>query len=235
MLPAAVSTLDGYLLINKPSGPTSYDMIRWVKRASNKAKIGHTGTLDPIAEGLMILLFGKATKKQAGLMGQDKTYTATIKLGIKTDSADITGKIIEEKSVPSLGEAQIRATLAGFLGERKQTPPMYSALKVQGTPLYKLARKGETVVRTERSITIRSMEFLEHTAQNEIRFKVRCSSGTYVRTLAEDIGAALGTVATMTYLRRDEIGVFGLASAVPGSALKDFTYDRLCEHVKPLG
>lgn len=232
MTPAATAVQDGLLLVNKPIGPTSYDMIRRIKRALKPAKIGHCGTLDPIASGLLIILVGKATKRQSSLMGQEKVYRCTMKLGLKTDSGDTTGKTVEEKPVPALSKEIIEQTLTRFEGEQTQIPPMYSALKVQGTPLYKLARKGETVERKPRTIQIREISFLGLTADS-IDLRVTCSTGTYVRTLVEDIGAALGSVATMSALVREKIGDFSIADAVSGDDLPAFTREQIFERLKP--
>ncbi len=181
-LPTAVKSFDGFILVDKPSGPTSYDMIRWVKRIVKGVKIGHCGTLDPLASGLLIILLGKATKKQSQFMGLDKTYRCHMRLGIQTDSGDITGKVIQEAQVPNLNSEMIQTIFQKMTGPQLQIPPMYSALKVQGTPLYKLARKGVVVKRDPRPIQIFSLDLLNVTDNKEIEFKVHCSSGTYVRT-----------------------------------------------------
>lgn len=190
-------------------------MIRRVKRVMGKIKIGHSGTLDPLASGLLIILLGKATKKQSEFMSMDKLYRCRIKLGIKTDTADITGQVIEEKDIPALSLDRIKETATEFLGEQEQIPPMYSALKKEGTPLYKLARKGEVVERKPRKILIHSFE-IESFQSPTVDIAVRCSSGTYVRTLAEDLAARLGTVGTMESLSREAIGPFDIGRALSG-------------------
>lgn len=225
--PAALS---GCLLVNKPSGPTSYDIIRWIKRNVKGVKIGHCGTLDPLASGLLILLFGRATKRQDELMHQQKTYRCRARLGYKTDSGDRTGTVIEERPAPPIDPSRVAEALAGFVGDRLQLPPMYSALKLKGVPLYKLARKGETVERTPRSITIVSMELLD-VRGNEFEFRVRCSSGTYVRTLAEEIAEALGTVGTMAELEREAIGSFALTGALPAERAREMSAEELSRAV----
>jgi tRNA pseudouridine55 synthase len=229
----AVPDLSGILLISKPSGPTSYDMIRWVKRAVYPTKIGHAGTLDPLASGLMILLFGKATRQQSTFMGLDKTYRCRMKLGIKTDTADITGTVTSTSPVPPITRDVIAKVFVDSLGPQSQMPPMYSALKVGGTPLYKLARKGKTVERKSRTITLHTLDLLDLTT-DEIEFRVRCSSGTYVRTLVEDFAIKLGTVGTMTFLHREKIGDHLVEDAVPGATLRTMTLADVISAARPV-
>jgi tRNA pseudouridine55 synthase len=226
--------MTGLLLVAKPSGPTSYDLIRWAKRAAPGVKIGHCGTLDPMATGLMILLFGRAaTKIQDRLMHQPKTYRGTLRLGIQTDSGDITGAVIKTADVPSV-DAAAWATLAkDMVRDHEQTPPMYSAVKVNGTPLYKLARKGETIERKSRTISITQFEWLDRSGA-DVSFRVRCSSGTYVRTLAESIGVRLNSVATLCALEREEVGTYHVSSAVPGDALRHFAPSELEQKLLPV-
>jgi len=231
MIPAS-APLDGLLLVNKPSGPTSYDVIRIVKRFVKDTKIGHCGTLDPIASGLLILLFGKSTKKQAVFMGQDKIYRAQIQFGIKTDSADITGKTVEEKCVPELSRELLESAISKLTGERDQCPPMYSAIKIGGTPLYKMARKGEVVDRKARRIRIDSINLINILSPDVIDIRVHCSSGTYIRSLAEEMGEQLGTVATMKALVRESIGEFHIQEAVNGEDLFQFNELMIKEKVR---
>ncbi len=225
----------GLLLVNKSSGPTSYDLIRWIKRKTKhvtpQPKIGHCGTLDPLASGLMIILLGKATKTQSQWMGRDKVYRCSLRLGVSTDSADITGKILETRPAPAVTAAQLDAVRAEMIGPQMQVPPMYSALKVEGTPLYKLARKGQTVERKPRPITIHSLEFLSMNG-DDIEFRVHCSSGTYVRTLVEDIASKLGTIATMASLVREKIGEFSLIDAIPDEDLKTMEQEQIFEKLR---
>jgi tRNA pseudouridine55 synthase len=223
--------LDGLLLVNKPTGPTSYDVIRVVKRQVKGTKIGHCGTLDPIASGLLILLFGKFTKKQSIYMGQDKIYRAQIKFGLKTDSGDITGKKVADAPVPSLTPEALEKAFSVLVGERDQCPPMFSAVKVGGKPLYKLARKGEVVERKPRRIRIDRIELLNVIAPDSIEVRVRCSSGTYIRTLAEEIGEKMDSVATMSALVREQIGDFSIGNAVPGEDLFRLDETMLQERV----
>lgn len=230
----AVSTpvdldLNGFLLVNKTSGPTSYDVIRWVKRACGRLKIGHSGTLDPLASGLLILLFGKATKQQAFFMGHDKTYRCQMRFGVRTDSGDITGRGLEHRPITVLAETDIRTVLSSFTGLQQQIPPMFSALKHEGTPLYKWARKGKTIDRKPRSITVHSIELLSKGRENDIEFRVTCSPGTYIRTLVEDIGRKCGTVATMVSLVREAIGPYRLETAIPAESIPSLSLDRFRE------
>jgi tRNA pseudouridine55 synthase len=187
--------------------------------------------LDPLASGLMILLLGRAaTKKQADYMGQDKVYRCVMRCGVKTDSGDIMGSILEEKESPDFDESLVKRIFTSFLGAQEQIPPMYSALKKDGVPLYKLARKGQTVERKPRPVTIYRLELLAIRSA-EIEFRLECSSGTYVRSLVEDIAAKLGTVAAVVALERETIGALSLETAVPGDRLKTMTADEIWEKV----
>jgi tRNA pseudouridine55 synthase len=227
--------MTGLLLVAKPTGPTSYDLIRWVKRIVPKGvKIGHCGTLDPMATGLMILLFGRAaTKIQDTLMHQPKTYRGSLRRGIQTDSGDVTGSVIDQRPVPAVDSDRWNAIASEMIGAHTQIPPMYSAIKLNGTPLYKLARKGEIVERKPRSITITHFEWLER-ADADASFRVRCSSGTYVRTLAEDLGRRLGTVATLSALEREEVGGYHVRSALPADALRHLSLGELERKLTPV-
>ncbi|MCG3203666.1 MAG: tRNA pseudouridine synthase B [Elusimicrobia bacterium] len=228
--------LEGLLLVNKPSGPSSYDLIRWIKRkikdVNPKPKIGHCGTLDPLASGLMLILLGKATKKQGQLMGFDKTYLCELILGCKTDSGDITGTTVA--TGPKTIDSSLLSLLgAKFIGSQSQIPPMYSAIKINGTSLYKLARKGQTIERQPRPITVHSLEILGH-SDDVLTFRVSCSSGTYVRVLVEEMGEALGTVATMKSLVREKVGPYGLHQSMEGDKLKELTSAELARHLLSL-
>jgi tRNA pseudouridine55 synthase len=227
--------LNGLLLVDKPSGPTSYDIIRWVKRSAKGAKIGHSGTLDPLASGLLILLFGRATKSQAAVMGQEKTYRFVMRLGTKTDTGDITGSVVATKPVPTFDETVLRNLFGTFLGAQSQTPPMYSAIKQAGVPLYKRARKGETVERAARAIQIHALDLLRIVSPTDVECRARCSSGTYIRTLVEDMGERLGTVGTMAALVRESIGDFQLDDAVGGEVLKNMTSADIAAHLRKIG
>ncbi len=211
-------------MVNKPAGPSSYDMIRRIKRIIGKEKIGHCGTLDPLASGLLVILIGKATKWQSTFMGASKTYRFKMELGLRTNTGDITGEIIHRQPVPQdLTEDGVRNVLASLVGKRQQLPPMFSALKKDGVPLYKLARKGIVVDRAPRTFEIFSLTLLALQTPAIADIRVTCSSGTYVRTLTEDIGRELGTVATMTELVREASGSFQLESAIDGDRLISMT------------
>lgn len=217
---------NGILLIRKPQGITSHDVVLKARRYLHTSKIGHTGTLDPMADGLMLLTVGTATKILPYIAGHDKEYVASMKLGIKTDTGDITGKIIEEHKMREISEDEIRAALNSFLGVTLQTPPMYSAKKVNGKKLYELARKNVEIEREPVEILITDIELLKYEGDN-ISFRVSCSSGTYVRSLCEDIGTRLGTVATMTSLTRTKIDIFDVADAFTLENLEKGDYSFL--------
>ena len=199
--------ISGVLLLNKPKGISSNRALQRVRAMFNASKAGHTGNLDPMATGLLPLCFGEATKFSSYLLDADKAYIATARLGQVSDTGDAEGTIIQERPVPELSETQVREAMARFLGDIEQVPPMYSALKQNGQPLYKLAREGKTVERKARAVTIFELELLEWNAP-DLTFSVRCSKGTYVRTLAQDIGEALGCGAHLVMLHRTHTGGF---------------------------
>jgi tRNA pseudouridine55 synthase len=204
--------VDGVLLLDKPGGLSSNDALQKARRLFSAAKAGHTGTLDPMATGLLALCFGEATKFSNRLLEADKTYAATLRLGVTTATGDAEGEVLEERSV-QVDAAAVVAACAGFLGEIEQVPPMYSALKHQGRALYEYARQGIEIERASRRVIIRSLE-VTRVAGLEVDIVVRCSKGTYIRTLAEDIGAVLGCGAHLTALRRTSIGVLNVADAL---------------------
>ena len=204
--------MDGIYLLNKPSGITSRDLVDGLGKKFNTKKVGHTGTLDPFADGLMILTVGKATKAGMFIEALDKRYEATIQLGTKTDTGDLTGNVIATSPLIELYDQYVNDTLESMIGPQMQTPPMYSAIKQNGTPLYVLAREGKTVDREPRQIYIHEMKLIKLT-KDSIRFSVRCSKGTYVRTLAEDIASKFGLVGHLTHLTRIAIGQYKLAAA----------------------
>jgi len=203
--------LDGVLLFDKPLELSSNTALQKVRRLFNAEKAGHTGTLDPLATGLLPVCFGEATKFTTSLLDADKRYRATIRLGQRTTTGDAEGEITETRPV-AVDEQMALAALAKFMGESKQLPPMHSALKHQGKPLYEYIRKGETVERELRTVFIRELE-LERLEGNELEFSVLCSKGTYVRTLAEDISELLGCGGHLIALRRTGIGEFSLDDA----------------------
>ncbi|WDD94385.1 tRNA pseudouridine(55) synthase TruB [Burkholderia sp. FERM BP-3421] len=211
--------LDGVLLLDKPIGLSSNDALIRAKRLYLAKKAGHTGTLDPLASGLLPLCFGEATKFSQDLLEADKTYEATMRLGIRTTTGDAEGEAIDTREV-RCDVAAVDAALARFRGEIVQVPPMYSALKRDGKPLYEYARAGQTVEREGRQVTIHALERIA-CALPDVSFRVTCSKGTYVRTLAEDIGEMLGCGAHLVALRRTGVGALTLEHAVTLDALSD--------------
>jgi len=207
-----LSPFDGVLLIDKPAGMTSHDVVDRVRRHFGFKKVGHCGTLDPAATGLLILVLERATKLQDRLMSDDKAYEGTMILGVSTDSQDADGEIIAEKPVPPLTPEDIEEVLARFRGDIQQIPPMVSAVKHQGTPLYKLARKGKTVERKPRLIHIYDLRVLGLELPR-ITFRVACTKGTYVRTICSDVGDLLGCGAHLHELRRTRSGKFDVSEA----------------------
>ena len=199
--------VDGILLLDKPEGLTSNAALQRVRRAFRARKAGHTGSLDPLASGLLPLCFGQATKASALLLDADKTYAVSIALGERTATADREGEVVERRAVPELTERFVRQQATRFLGESEQVPPMYSALKHEGQRLYRLARQGIEVERSPRRIVISRLELTGMSAAR-LDFEVDCSKGTYVRTLAEDLARACGTVGHVVALRRLTLGPF---------------------------
>ena len=208
--------MDGIIIINKPKNCTSHDIVRKAKKILNE-KVGHTGTLDPNATGVLPLLIGKGTQISKYIINHDKTYEAVLQLGEKTDTADIEGEVIETKPVDSkcLEAKFIEQTLKTLEGEQEQVPPMYSAIKVNGKKLYEYARKGEKVEIEPRKIEIYSLELINiNEADKQIEFRVSCSKGTYIRTLCENIAEKLGTVGYMKELKRTQVGEFKIEDAI---------------------
>ncbi len=195
--------MDGVVLINKPKGWTSFDVVNKLRRQLNEKRIGHTGTLDPQAEGVLVVLLGKATKAMPFLVSHRKEYRAKLKLNLKTDTGDIWGETIETRDVPFPTENEIQIALKSMLGKSMQLPPMVSAIRVDGKRLYEYARQNIEVKREARPIEIESIQLLS--IDEEIEFSVVCSSGTYIRTLCEDIAEKLGTVGTMSALTRTKV------------------------------
>ena len=208
--------MDGILIVNKPKNCTSHDVVYKVKKITNQ-KVGHTGTLDPMATGVLPLLIGKGTLCSKYLIEHDKIYKATIQLGKKTTTADQEGEVIEKQEIANnaLEPQYVTKRLKEFLGKQIQTPPMYSAIKVNGKKLYEYARKGQNVEVPKREIEIYEIELLNIDKQNKkIEYKVHCSKGTYIRSLCEDIAEKLGTIGYMAELERLKVGKFILKNAV---------------------
>jgi tRNA pseudouridine55 synthase len=208
----------GILLVDKPEGMTSAGVIRALKPRLGRAKVGHLGTLDPFASGLLPLCLGEATKVARWLLLEDKAYAGTIRLGTATDTLDRTGAVVRSAPVPQLDPARLAAVGTAFTGRRRQVPPMYSALKRDGVPLYELARRGVEVEREAREIEIARLELVLR-GREHIEFRVDCSKGTYVRVLAAEVGEALGTVAHLEGLRRTRVGAFRVEEAIAPAAL----------------
>jgi tRNA pseudouridine55 synthase len=237
-------SISGVLNLDKPAGPTSHDVVARVRRLLNpksgiqnpKLKVGHAGTLDPAATGVLVVLLGTATRLAEYLTDLLKEYEARIRFGLCTDTQDTTGVVLSQQDASSVTEAQLRAALAGFRGEIRQTPPMVSAVKVGGQRLYELARRGEEVERAARPVTIYELRLEEFHAGPEAwgQLFVRCSSGTYVRTLCADLGEALGCGAAMAELRRTAIGPFRLSDAVSLEELEQAVANgRLTDYLLP--
>ena len=205
--------MEGIVIINKPPGITSHDVVSRVRRIFNMRKVGHAGTLDPLATGVLVVLLGKSTKLFDKFVAFDKAYAATLKLGTQTTSADITGVVIEQKPFDDITQEQTAETFRQFVGESEQFPPMVSAVKYKGERLYKLARKGLVVDRPSRRIRIDMLELVDFKLP-EVRFYLECSKGTYVRTLAEDVGQRLGCGACITQIERTKVGPFLIEDAV---------------------
>ena len=205
--------LDGVLLVDKPSDHTSHDVIARLRGKLRMKRLGHAGTLDPMATGLLVVLVGKATQLSQYLISVDKEYEGAIELGKVTDSQDADGQVMETRPVPEFTEAQIKAAIAGFLGDQYQMPPMYSAIKIGGVPLYKKARRGEEVAREPRFIRVMGWE-LTRFGLPRFDFRMRVSKGTYVRTLAHDLGQKLGCGAHLASLRRTASGSLSVAQAL---------------------
>ena len=223
---------DGALLLDKPVGPSSNGVLQEAKRLLGATKAGHGGTLDPLASGLLLLLFGEATKFAGLLLDQDKEYLASVKLGEKTATGDAEGDILERKEV-TVRRPDVDAVLERFRGEIEQLPPMHSALKRDGVPLYKLARQGKAVERAPRRVRILELEVVSFEPPR-LDLRVRCSKGTYIRTLAEDIGTALGTGAHLSGLRRTASGGFRIEDAVSLEALRQLAPAARSDRVLPL-
>ena len=221
--------VDGVLLLDKPYAMTSNAALQTARRLLNAQKAGHTGTLDPLASGLLALTFGEATKFSADLLHADKTYIAGIKLGQKTTTGDLEGDFLPNRTV----SADIEKTLNAFRSDILQVPPMFSALKRDGKTLYDLAREGVSIEREARSVRIEKLEILEF-ADELLTVEVTCSKGTYIRVLAEDIGEALGCGAHLASLRRTKVGALSLEDAVTLQALETMSVDERLATLKPL-
>ena len=225
--------IDGVLLVDKSQAMTSHDVVAITRRALNTKKVGHCGTLDPLATGLLIITIGRGTKIQDLLMSEDKEYIGTLKLGEETDSQDSDGKVTKSSPVPEFTREQIDAAFAKFHGDFYQTPPMVSAIKKDGVPLYKLARQGTVVEREPRFVHVYAHEIIA-IRPTEIDFRVVCSKGFYVRTYAHEIGAELGCGAHLKALRRTKSGRFSVEGAITIDELKAGPLEAVAQRVLSL-
>jgi tRNA pseudouridine55 synthase len=211
--------MDGILVVDKPQGLTSHDVVDLIRKRFNLKKAGHAGTLDPMATGVLVVLMGNATKSTGSFLNDDKQYEATMTLGAATDTGDAWGRVTVTGDWKGIGAESLRSAFAGFVGAVEQTPPMYSAVKYKGKKLYELARRGRTVKMKPRRVTIRNLE-VSSVSLPEVSFVVTCSKGTYIRQLASDIGDLLGCGAHLSRLRRMRSGRFSIKEAVTIDELK---------------
>jgi tRNA pseudouridine55 synthase len=225
---------DGILLVDKPAGITSFRVVDRLKKRFRIKKVGHGGSLDPMATGLLIILINRGTKLASGLLGGEKEYEATVLLGTETDSQDITGKVVSVNDKVKFTRDEIEKALETFRGEIRQIPPMVSALKHQGERLYKIARRGEVVERAPRTVTISSL-ILREVSGSSIRIDVRSSKGTYIRTLSHDLGRLLGCGGCLSALRRTRVGPYNIRDAFDFDELLKGTRERLAECIIPAG
>ncbi|MEY4385307.1 MAG: hypothetical protein RLY20_590 [Verrucomicrobiota bacterium] len=226
------TALDGALLIDKPAGPTSHDVVDKIRRKFGIKKVGHCGTLDPNATGLLIIVLGRGTKLSERLMSDDKVYEGTLKFGEATDSYDCDGQITETKPVPPLTLEQLNEACTPFIGDIMQVPPMVSAIKKDGVPLYKLARKGIEVEREARLVHVYNFRFTSYTEPLG-QFRLACTKGTYVRSVAHELGQKLGCGAHLTTLRRAVSGKFDVADALPLDNILQMNQAQLEKRVIP--
>lgn len=225
--------MEGVLLVDKPKGLTSHDVVYHLRRKLQIKKIGHAGTLDPMATGVLVMLIGKATRISQYLMSVDKVYEGEATLGVVTDSQDAEGEIMSTQPVPELTEARVREVMKGFLGDQYQTPPMHSAIKIGGVPLYKLARKGEEVEREPRFIRIAAFNLLSF-ATPKITFDLHCTKGTYVRTVASDLGQKLDCGAHLSALRRTGSGKFTIGQCLPLEQIEALSLPEIQKRLIPI-
>jgi len=223
--------MNGILIVDKPQGLTSHDVVDFIRKHFDIKKVGHAGTLDPLATGVLVLLLGNMTKQASKFMNDDKEYEATLSLGVTTDSCDALGKILSEKPTNEITEEAVRKAFDHFQGEIMQVPPMVSALKFKGERLYKLARQGKVVPRNPRKVTLYKLAINEMVLP-KVSFHLTSSKGTYVRTLCHDIGERLGCGAHMSQLRRVRSGNFSIEDSVTLPVLKKLNLKALATHVR---
>lgn len=225
--------MEGLLLVNKPRGVTSHDVVALLRRRIDLRQVGHTGTLDPMAQGLLVLLLGAATKRQRELQGHEKTYDATLTLGTQTDTADATGLPLRQVDVPHLDAVQVSRVLESLVGPLSQTPPAYSAVKVRGKPSYWWARRHQPVAHAPRTVQVFGLS-LQGLTEQAVTFRVHCSAGTYIRTLGELIAERLGTVGHLTDLIRLQVGPWSLQGAASYAWLSAASSEDVARRLLPL-
>ena len=231
--PRETAPHDGVLIVDKPTGMTSHDVVDVVRKVLGIRRVGHGGTLDPLATGLLIILTGRGTKLSNRFLSSDKTYEGTLHLGVTTDSQDADGEVTAEADCSMVTRERLEDEMRKLTGDLMQTPPMVSAVKVDGVPLYKRARRGETVERKSRLIHVYEFALVNfHPPRAD--FIVRCTKGTYVRTLCADVGQALGCGAHLAALRRTECGELTLEDAIALDAVRNMTGEALCRHITPV-
>ncbi len=228
--------MEGLLVVDKPAGPTSHDVVLDIRRLSGEKRIGHAGTLDPAATGVLLLLIGKATKLSERFLSDDKTYSGTIRFGKTTDTLDAAGKTVDQRGAAGLTLEDVEKAAMSFVGDIKQIPPMVSAVKVNGQPLYKAARRGHVIDVPPRQVTVRSLTINGWRSGElaEADFTIECSKGTYVRSIARDLGEKVGRGAHLSSLRRTRSGSFSVDDAVSLSALKKGGLELLTKRLIPI-
>lgn len=228
-----VKEIEGVLLVDKPIGMTSHDVVYRLRRKLQIQRIGHAGTLDPLATGVLVMLIGKATRISQYLISVDKVYEGEATLGVTTNSQDAEGEVMETRPVPPLTEEQVREVMKTFLGDQYQTPPMFSAIKVGGVPLYKKAREGEEVEREPRFIRVAAFDLLSF-ALPKLTFRLACTKGTYVRTVAKDLGDKLGCGAHLSALRRTGSGKFTIDQCTTLDAIQEMSLADIEKRLIPV-
>jgi tRNA pseudouridine55 synthase len=226
------SNLDGAILVDKPPGPTSHDVVDAIRRKFGIKKVGHCGTLDPAATGLLIIVLGRGTKLSERLMGDDKVYEGTVRFGATTSSYDADGDVLETRPIPSITLDRLNELAGQYIGDQMQMPPMVSAIKKDGVPLYKLARKGVEVEREPRLIHIYNFRFTSY-SEPDGEFRLACTKGTYVRSVAHELGQKVGCGAHLASLRRSASGKFDVAEATPLDMVLKMTTPELEKKVVP--
>jgi tRNA pseudouridine55 synthase len=231
--PSRLCEMDGVLLVDKPSGMTSHDVVDAVRRKFRIGKVGHGGTLDPQATGLLVLLLGRGTKLSETFMGSDKMYEGVMRLGVETDTQDADGKTLREADCAAIDRVRLEQAMAQWTGDVWQVPPMVSAKKVNGVPLYKLARRGQTIERKPKLVHVYEFSVRDFQLPN-VSFVVRCTRGVYVRTLCADVGDILGCGAHLAALRRTKSGALEIGQAVPLARVLALSSDELRPLVLPI-